>query len=120
MKIVNPYNPHNMKGHTMLKKDVKVGAVYSAKVSGNLTTVKITGFSEYVGYRGLKRNSWKAVNLATGREVLIKSAAKLRTEILPQEMITDHYCPSCEERLTNHEVLSNDQMLCKSCFKEVS
>lgn len=52
------------------KKDVEIGARYVAKVSGNLVTVQIT--------REHDRGGWIAMNLFTGREVRIKSAAKLR------------------------------------------
>ena len=62
----------------MRKADVQVGAKYSAKVSGTLTVVRIDGIRSL---RGLTRNTtgWYATNLKTGREVMIRSAAKLRS-----------------------------------------
>jgi hypothetical protein len=54
----------------MLKSQVQIGGRYTAKVSNQLTTVKITGTNRYGG--------WNAVNEATKRDVRIKSAAKLR------------------------------------------
>ncbi len=54
----------------MRKKDVEIGGEYGAKVSNQLTRVRITGESPYGG--------WDAVNIATGRPVRIKTAARLR------------------------------------------
>ena len=58
----------------MLKKDVRIGGVYVAKISDKLTTVKIDEASRFGG--------WQATNLATGRSVRIKSAQKLRREVV--------------------------------------
>ncbi len=54
----------------MKKRDVQIGSTYIAKVSGVLTKVRITRESPYGG--------WQGTNLATGREVRIRSAARLR------------------------------------------
>jgi len=54
----------------MKKSEIEVGTTYIAKVSGVLAKVRITGESPYGGWRGK--------NLATGREVRIRSAARLR------------------------------------------
>ena len=54
----------------MKKTEIEVGTTYIAKVSGVLAKVRITGESPYGGWRGK--------NLATGREVRIRSAARLR------------------------------------------
>lgn len=81
----------------MLKKDVVVGEVYVAKVGQRLTYVRLIRaskrdltiyrnhpnyYSEFGDYYGRKksaqRTSWSAINLATGRDITIKSAAKLR------------------------------------------
>ena len=56
----------------MKKAEVKIGGVYIAKVSEKLVPVRIIGFSVYGG--------WEGLNTTTGREVRIKSAAKLRKE----------------------------------------
>ena len=56
----------------MKKHEIKVGSTYVAKISGQITTVAILGPSPHGG--------WAARNLKTGREVHIKSAAKLRYE----------------------------------------
>jgi len=54
----------------MKKADVRIGATYIVKVSGKLTKVRLTRESPYGG--------WEGVNLATHREVHIRSAARLR------------------------------------------
>ena len=60
----------------MKKADVRLGGVYLAKVSGRLTRVRLDRESPYGG--------WKATNLATGREVDVRTAARLRKEVLPK------------------------------------
>jgi len=52
------------------KRDVEIGATYLVKVSGKLTKVRLTRPSPYGG--------WDGLNLATHREVRIRSAARLR------------------------------------------
>ena len=54
----------------MKKRDVEVGKTYLAKVSDNLVPVRITSESVHGG--------WNAVNTTTGRDVRIRSAARLR------------------------------------------
>lgn len=54
----------------MLKKDVELGKTYIVKVSGHLVPVTLTSTEEYGG--------WWGRNERTGREIRIKSAAKLR------------------------------------------
>jgi hypothetical protein len=49
---------------------VQIGLTYIVRVSGTLAKVRINGESPYGGWRG--------TNLATGREVRIRSAARLR------------------------------------------
>lgn len=56
----------------MLKAQVEVGKVYVMKVSGGLTRVRLDSVSPYGG--------WNGTNLKTGREVRIRTAAKLRYE----------------------------------------
>ena len=54
----------------MKKRDIEIGQTYLAKVSGKLVPVRIISESPYGG--------WNAVNTTTGREVRIRSAARLR------------------------------------------
>ena len=70
----------------MKRADIEVGKSYLAKVSGKLVSVQITedrgewyGDSICVVHCG-----WDAVNESTGRQIYIRSAARLR-EIRPSE-----------------------------------
>lgn len=53
----------------MIKRDVEIGGVYLAKVSDKIVKVRIEGESPNGG--------WFATNTATGREVRIRTAARL-------------------------------------------
>jgi hypothetical protein len=59
----------------MKKHEVHIGGIYVARVSGQLTRVRINQESRYGG--------WEGTNLATNRPVRIRSAARLRWEVLP-------------------------------------
>ena len=54
----------------MKKNEVKVGGVYTAKVSDKLVEVRIDGENRHGG--------WNGTNLATGKKIHIKSPARLR------------------------------------------
>ena len=58
----------------MLAKDVKIGEVYAATVSGKKTRVRITNI---VTNKFTRRKEYEALNLVTSRKVVFKSAAKL-------------------------------------------
>lgn len=71
----------------MKAEQIVVGRVYVAKVSYCLVRVRILeevpAYMDQIGIRKYKRGGgYKALNLATGREIRIKSAAKLRYEFL--------------------------------------
>ena len=57
----------------MQKHNVKVGMTYIVKVSGTLTKVRLT--------RDHPRGGWYGTNLATSREIRIRTAARLRSEV---------------------------------------
>ena len=59
----------------MKKHNVKVGTTYIVKVSGRLAKVRLT--------REHDRGGWCGTNLATGREIRIRTAARLRSEATP-------------------------------------
>lgn len=59
----------------MKKREVEVGKTYWAKVSGAVVPVRLRAESPYGG--------WVGVNAATGREVRVKTAARLRGEWKP-------------------------------------
>ena len=61
---------HRGGGKRLKKAQVQIGSTYIVKVSGVLAKVRITAESPYGGWRGM--------NLASGREVRIRSAARLR------------------------------------------
>lgn len=66
----------------MKQSEVRVGAVYQVKVSGKLAPVRIIREVERrVGFTRTVRTQWVGKNLRTGREITIRSAAKLRREI---------------------------------------
>ena len=56
----------------MQKHNVKIGTIYIVKVSGTLAKVRLT--------REHARGGWYGTNLATGREIRIRTAARLRSE----------------------------------------
>lgn len=56
----------------MKNDDVQIGKVYIMKVSQRLTKVRVDGLCSYGG--------WLGTNLATGREVRVRSGRKLRRE----------------------------------------
>lgn len=60
----------------MLKKDVVVGKLYAVKVSGKIAPVRLNRESPFGG--------WDGTNTVTGREIRIRSAAKLRHQVAPQ------------------------------------
>jgi hypothetical protein len=57
----------------MKKNDVVLGQVYAVKVSGRIQPVRIIAESPYGG--------WVGRNEQTGREIRIRSAAKLRARL---------------------------------------
>jgi hypothetical protein len=75
----------------MKKRDVTVGRVYAVKVSGQVQEVRLVAESPYGG--------WVGRNLRTGREVRIRSAARLRypvdrkAEQRVQERLTEEGVP---------------------------
>jgi hypothetical protein len=73
----------------MLAKDIEVGGVYVVRWhDGSFTHVRVTGTRDYpvrqrrypYGVTGSKTR-YSAVNLTTGRHVVIKSAAKFRERV---------------------------------------
>ena len=56
----------------MQKQNVHIGTTYIVKVSGTLARVRLT--------REHPRGGWYGINLATGRKIRIRTAARLRSE----------------------------------------
>lgn len=72
----------------MQKHNIKLGSAYIVKVSGALTKVRIT--------REHERGGWYGINLATGREIRIRTAARLRKEVSPggsRQPVRNPRCP---------------------------
>jgi len=59
----------------MQKDNVRIGKTYIVKVSGTLAKVRLT--------REHPRGGWYGTNLGTGREIRIRTAARLRSEVKP-------------------------------------
>ena len=64
----------------MQKQNVHVGTTYVVKVSGTLARVRLT--------REHPRGGWYGTNLATGREIRIRTAARLRSEVATAQEIS--------------------------------
>ena len=64
----------------MQKQNVHIGTTYIVKVSGTLAKVRLT--------REHPRGGWYGTNLATGREIRIRTAARLRKEVPPAQEIS--------------------------------
>ncbi len=64
----------------MQKRNVQIGTTYIVKVSGTLAKVRLT--------REHDRGGWFGTNLATGREIRIRTAARLRSEAKPAQRIS--------------------------------
>lgn len=69
----------------MRHKDVHVGGHYRARISGHHVTVRLDRIEEREGYTRLRRHgsnkTYHCTNLRTGRKVVFRSAAKLRSEV---------------------------------------
>ncbi len=68
----------------MKTKDVKIGGLYEAKVSGRIQVVRIDSARERWtpdGQRSLGMR-WVATNVRTGRTVAIGSPQRLRREVV--------------------------------------
>ena len=59
----------------MRMKDVKIGRVYAVRVSGTLQPVRIDDVASYGA-------GWSGTNLRTNRAIRIRSAQRLRFEVI--------------------------------------
>jgi len=57
----------------MTKDQIRLGGLYIARISGRIVAVRIEQPSIHGG--------WRATNMATGREIRIRTAARLRREV---------------------------------------
>ena len=63
----------------MKKNEIKTGETYLAKVSGKLVRVKVNEIVEQNRYGGKSVTRYQCINTATGREIVVKSAARFRS-----------------------------------------
>lgn len=78
----------------MKKKDIEIGAFYACKVSGSIVPVRITSESPHGG--------WLAVSEKTGREIRIRSAAKLRWKVSAESLARYRERAANAKRLAAH------------------
>ncbi len=69
----------------MKKSEIKVGGHYRAKVSNNLTTVRVDGIEDRSYSFEKAHTAYHVINLATGRKLTFRSAAKFRSEVIAPE-----------------------------------
>ena len=66
----------------MRKSEIQVGGEYTARVSGRFVTVRVLQTTESVSLSGKRRETYCVLNLATGRKLMFKSAAKFRAKLI--------------------------------------
>ncbi len=62
----------------MKAKEIEIGGTYVAKVSGRLVQIRVSATREVTQGRTGARTVWDAVNLATGRKIVIRSPQRFR------------------------------------------
>lgn len=60
----------------MKKSEVTVGHIYRVRVSGQIVPVQLVRENAF-------KKGWTGLNLNTNREIHIKTAARLRSEVKP-------------------------------------
>jgi len=84
----------------MKKNEVQVGKQYIAKVSGKLVPIQILEES--------RRGGWVAKNVATGRTVRVKTAARLRRPV-------GKICSCCHREFVPADP---DREICVRCLRQ--
>ena len=72
----------------MKKDQIKVGGLYTARISGKFVTVRVDAIRERLDPRGMgyaQVTVYDVTNLSTGRKTTFRSAAKFRAEVKPQD-----------------------------------
>lgn len=88
----------------MKQKEVQVGGIYAAKVSGNVVPVRLDRESRYGG--------WDATNLQTGRTVRVATAQRLRYEVWESDR-GRRLSPRERARRDELELESREQLLAR-------
>ena len=68
----------------MLAKQIKIGGIYTAKVSGKLTSVRVVDIREVtrsMGYGSRTATVYDCINVATGRGITVRSPQRFRSEV---------------------------------------
>lgn len=71
----------------MKKAEIRVGGLYTARISGRFVTVRVDAIREAIGHawHGTKEVTvYDVTNLNTGRKTTFRSAAKFRGEVQPK------------------------------------
>lgn len=100
----------------MKKNQIQVGSTYFATVSGKRTQVIVLREEKHLSRYGtsfnprvIERTTWAARNIATGREIVVKSAQRLRpipTGAEVDAIFTALGNQRASNRRRRHEVLS--------------
>ena len=84
----------------MKKSEIKIGGYYLAKINGRLVTVQVDRVNETTKTRNGKiyfGDHYDVTNLATGRKVTFRSAARFRSEVgVPKEPAGTRQLVKCE------------------------
>ena len=64
----------------MKKAEIRVGGMYTARVSGNFVTVRVDIIRDRSDHKGYSLTAYDVTNLNTGRKTTFYSAAKFRAE----------------------------------------
>lgn len=66
----------------MRANEIKIGRVYTAKVSGKTVNVRVDDIKERLTFSGKRQTTYYVTNLTTNRKLQFKSAAKFRSEVI--------------------------------------
>ncbi len=78
----------------MKKNEIRAGGRYTARVSGNLTTVRVDAIRECTGW-DRDKTVYDVTNLTTGRKTTFRSAAKFRAAV-PLKLVAIPNAPDCD------------------------
>lgn len=62
----------------MKAKQIEVGGVYLAKISGRVVKARVDAIREQFDHRDRSRTCYDVTNLTTGRRTMFRSAQKFR------------------------------------------
>jgi hypothetical protein len=65
----------------MRAREIKIGGVYLAKVSGRVVPVKVLKVTTRYLHPNRWRDQWRCVNTVTGREITVRSPQRFRKEV---------------------------------------